>query len=142
MPTYYTEADGKIENLVRERLSAMGWGVNLTDVSSRWDIEAYKGGISLVIEVKRRFMDWGRYPTIFIDKSKVDAMRRRSIELNGQSILVIVPNDMIPRFVSLGYVSAWRTNRADVRPERGDRSDQGDLKYEIPVEEFRPLSSL
>lgn len=139
MPTYHSEIDAHTERQIAEYLTRMGWQTRLMDVSCRWDIEASKEDKRLVVEVKRRNMTWGQYPTVFVDKAKVDAMTKRASELLGLPILVILPNDMTPRFVHLVPTGDWGTNVIDVRPERQDQSDRGDLKYEIPIEEFSVL---
>lgn len=144
MPTYHSDLDAQTEKMVSDLLTAMGWKTIMMDTSCRWDIEATKRGQLLIVEVKRRNMSWGAYPTIFIDKSKVDAMSKRAERTDGVPVLVIVPNDMQPRFVRLvyPYLDEWGTNTIDVRPERRDFSDKGDLKYEIPTELFVPLETL
>jgi Holliday junction resolvase len=140
MPLYYSKDDKKTETLVRKALEVMGWEARVTDIPSRWDIEAYKDGRTAIVEVKRRRMEWGRYPTVFIDKSKVEALCDRASQAKeGEPILVIVPNDMVPRFARLANAISWKTNTINVRPERRDRSDENDLKYEIPIDQFRPL---
>ena len=131
----------KSEMLVRDWFLQHGWDAMLTKKTAPHDIVATKNGASLYVEVKRRKMQWGDYPTIFLDVDKVIRMQKEAKATEGKCVFVVIPNDMKPRFVMLSDTNTekWGTNTVDVQTHRADAADRGDLKYDIPLEDFRPL---
>ena len=141
MPLYQTRHDRKAEAIVRDWFLSEGWDASITKKVCRWDIEAQNGDKRLLVEVKRRLMQWGQYDTIFIDVDKVNAMLEASTSQDASAVFVVIPNDMKPRFVMLSpaNIEKWGTNTTAVQVDRGDPADVADLKYDIPISDFRPL---
>jgi Holliday junction resolvase len=141
MPIYESRGDRDAERMVRDWFRSEGFDAKVTKTLSRWDVEAQSKNKLLLVEVKRRKIQWGAYDTIFIDVSKVNALIAAAEERKASAVFVVVPNDMKPRFVMLSpsNIMKWKTNTIDVQKDRNDATDKGDLKYDIPLSDFRPL---
>lgn len=148
------QAAKETEDLVQEALRENGWATRQMPELHEWDLEAKKPKLFmakksrlLLVEVKRRKLDWGQYPTIFIDVAKVTVMQAEAAAqttdmVTAAPVFVVVANDLIPRFAWLTEptVKRWGTNTKDVQAWRGDPDDKGDAKYDIPLLDFHRLS--
>lgn len=136
-PIYESERDRKAQQYAAKVLESHGWKVQTHPTKHTWDLTITKPRRPpILVEVKARDIDWGEYPDIFIDKPKADA-----IVAGGVGWLVIVPRDNLCRLTWLipARLESYALDRRDVRPERDDPNDKGDIKYLVPLINFHPL---
>lgn len=139
-PIYEREIDRERERACAVKLQASGYITAPTVTTSKWDITMFTGDgrMDAVVEFKWRRK---RYPTLKIDKSKIDGVINVAKSFNVRPILVIQWKDF-------GYFY-WHCHqdsltspmtRTEPRGIAGEVMEAADRCYEIPVSEFEELS--
>ena len=137
-PKYETQKDLDNEQRVVEMLALHGYRVEKLPMQYRLDFAIFKGDECVAFgEMKRRYVESWKYPTVMISLSKVLAGRWLTQVTNKPSYLILLYNDKLMRL----DLSCDFDLRMGGRSDRGDAQDRDICAY-FPVESLSEISKV
>lgn len=135
---YETQADrGREASILREYGARRNLRVERAPLHFSYDAVAYhKDRVVEVIEVKYRNISRTKHSTYHIDKHKIDKLRKAARKMGAVAVLIVSWQGDIGWVTIDRYVKNGRLTLTTGVTQRGDRVENPDEVYYIPIAGF------